>query len=249
MVRGGCFRSFGWSGGFGGRRFRGLGGGVCRCRCLPVLSVLGRTGFTRGLRLALRGSRRCWGPADAEFLLHENLGEAEAAAGQLAGFVVREEFDPFFSDFSEEDLPGFGAEIINWQERAILVFAAGLLGLTAALVLVTAQAFLLAAGLFSVAAGLLGLAALLGGLLLSLGIAGRAGVALILPGRAGIAAGRAGGIAGEGLTGEGFDFRDGGGFGIFCHRGSRGGFSGGSFLAAGHRRFGDILQDFGRKVP
>jgi hypothetical protein len=148
------------------------------------LSVLGRTGFTRGLRLALRGSRRCWGPADAEFLLHENLGEAEAAAGQLAGFVVREEFDPFFSDFSEEDLPGFGAEIINRQERTILVFTAGLLGLTAALVLVTAQAFLLAAGLFSVAAGLLGLAALLGGLLLSLGIAGRAGVALILPGRA-----------------------------------------------------------------
>ncbi len=216
---------------------------------MPVLSVLGRPGFTRGLRLTLRGGGRCWGPADAEFLLHENLGEAEAAAGQLAGFVVREELDPFFSDFGEEDLPGFGAEIINWQERAILVFAAGLLGLTAALVLVTAQAFLLAAGLFSIAAGLLGFAALLGGLLLGLGVAGRAGVTLILPGRAGIA-GRAGGIAGQGLAGEGFDFRDGGGFGIFCHRGSRGSFSGGgSFLAAGHRCFGDILHDFGRKVP
>ena len=215
---------------------------------MPIWSVLGRPGFTRGLRLALRGGGRCWGPADAEFLLHENLGEAEAAAGQLAGFVVREELDPFFSDFGEEDLPGFGAEIIDWKQRPVLVFAAGLLGLTAALVLVAAQAFLLAAGLFSVAAGLLGLAALLGGLLLGLGIAGRAGVTLILPGRAGIA-GRAGGIAGQGLAGEGFDFRDGGGFGSFCHRGSSGGFSGGSFLAAGHRRFGDILHDFGRKVP
>ena len=211
-------------------------------------SVLGRPGFTRGLRLALRGGGRCGGPADAEFLLHENLGEAEAAAGQFAGFIVREEFDAFFSDFGEEDLPRFGAEIINRQERAVLIFAAGLLGLTAALVLVTAQAFLLAAGLFRFPAGLLGLAALLGGLLLGLGIAGRAHVTLILPGRTGIA-GRAGSIAGQGLAGEGFDFRGGGGFGVFCHRGSGGGFSGGSFLAAGHRRFGDVLHDFGRKVP
>lgn len=215
---------------------------------MTVWSVLGRPGFTGCLGLALRGSGRCWGPADAEFLLHENLGEAEAAAGQLAGFIVGEEFDAFFSYFGEEDLPGFGAEIINRQERTVLVFTAGLLGLTAALVLVTAQAFLLAAGLFRFPAGLLGLAALLGGLLLGLGIAGGAGVTLILPGRAGIA-GRAGGIAGQGLAGEGFDFRDGGGLGVFCHRGSSGGFGGGSFLAAGHRRFGDILHDFGRKVP
>ena len=30
------------------------------------------------------------------------LPDAQQGAGQLAGFIVREEFDPFFSDFGEE---------------------------------------------------------------------------------------------------------------------------------------------------
>ena len=161
---------------------------------MAVLTILGRPGFTRWLGLALRRSGRRWGPADAEFFLHENLRKTETAAGQLAGFVVREKLDAFFADFSEEDLPCFAAEIVNREESPVLIFAAGLLGLTAALVFVPAQAFLLAAGLFGITAGLLRFAALLGRELLGLRIPGRAGLALILPGRAGIA-GRTGGVS------------------------------------------------------
>ena len=106
---------------------------------LAVLSLaaLLLAGLARGRGLGL-GLGRGWGPADAQFFLHENFGEAEAAAAEFAGFVVGEEFDAFFADFGKEDLPGFLAKVVDGQEGAVLVFAALLLSLAAALVFVTA---------------------------------------------------------------------------------------------------------------
>ena len=78
------------------------------------------------------------------------------------------------------------AKVVDGEKRAVLAFPALLLGLAAALVFFPALAFLFAAGLLGIATGLFSFAALLGGLLLRLGIARRARLALILPGRAGI---------------------------------------------------------------
>jgi hypothetical protein len=192
-------------------------------------------GLAGGEGLALRG---CRGAADAEFFLHEDLGEAEAAAGEFAGFVVWEEFDAFFADFGEEDLPGFVAEVVDGKEGAVLAFAAGLFGVAAALVFVAAEALLFAALLFGIAASLFLFAALLGGELLGLGVAGEArvagvprvagvsgvsrvagvprvaGVSRVLAGRAGFALG-AHAVAGEGLAGEGAIFLKWGGWAWF----------------------------------
>ena len=197
---------------------------------LEVLVIV--AGLAGGEGLALRG---CRGAADAEFFLHEDLGEAEAAAGEFAGFVVWEEFDAFFADFGEEDLPGFVAEVVDGKEGAVLAFAAGLFGVAAALVFVAAEALLFAALLFGIAAGLFLFAALLGGELLGLGVAGGARVAGVagVPGVArvarfsgvagvpGVLAGRAGfalgahAVAGEGLAGEGAIFLKWGGWAGF----------------------------------
>ena len=262
----GRFLNLGGSGVIGGRRFGGwrgflrgsLGGNGGRWLAIlaiaAILAILRRPGFALGLLLLLLLG---WGggAADAEFLLHEDFGEAETAAGQIAGFVVGEKLDAFFSDFSEEDLPRFLAEVINGKEGAVLGFAAGLFGLAAALVFLAAEAFLFPALLLGVAAGLLGLAALLGRELLGLGVARGA---LVLPGRAGVPRG-AHAVTGEGLAGQGDILRHlGGGCGrafVFCRRSRGGGFrgssgsGGGSFLTAGQRRFGDVLHDFGRKMP
>lgn len=240
---------------------------------LIILVALRLAGLALGRGLGLG---RGWGPADAQFFLHEDFGKAEAAAAEFAGFVVGEEFDAFLAYFGEENLPGFLAKVIDGEEGAVLTFAALLLSLAAALVFLTALPFLLAAGLLGIAAGLFGLAALLGGELLGLGIAGRAGVFArgpgFIPGRPGFGAvwpgaglpgfpwfagfAGAGGVSGEGFAGEDADFgRAGVGLGgagfVFYRRGFgfRSGRSGSCFFFAGHGGFSDILHDFGRKVP
>jgi len=267
----GGFRGRG-SGCFFGRGSFGAGRVGLAVLSLIVLVALGLAGFAlgRGLRLG-----RGWGTADAQFFLHEDFGEAEAASAEFAGFVVGEEFDAFLAYFGKEDLPGFLTKVVDGEEGAVLGFAALLLGLAAALVFFPALAFLLAAGLLGIAAGLFGFAALLGGELLGLGIAGRARVfargAGFIPGRTGLGAvgplpafaaflwfpgiAGAGGVSGEGFAREDADFgragvsAGGGGF-VFCRRGFgfRSGRSGGFFFA-GHGGFSDVLHDFGRKVP
>jgi len=215
-------------------------------------------GFAGRLLLLLLGRGR--GPADAEFFLHEDFGEAEAAAAEFAGFIVGEEFDALFSYFGEEDLPGFLAEVVNGKEGTVLAFAAPLFVLAAALVFFTAEAFLLAAGLFCIAAGLFGFPALLRRELLGLGVAGRAffpgrpGITAFRPGRTGFAgfpvAGGAGGVSGERLAGEDADFGRGSviiGSGLGFHR--WGGGRSSSFFLAGHGCFSDVLHDFGGKMP
>lgn len=134
---------------------------------LTVLAMRAR--FTR---LALRRRR---GAAHAEFLHEEDLGEAEAAAGEFAGVVVGEEFDALLADFGEIDVPGLFAKVVHGKAGAVLGFPAGLLLLAAAVVLFAAALFFLAALLFLLTAEvflfaplLVLLAALLGGLIAGL---------------------------------------------------------------------------------
>ncbi|RYD25675.1 MAG: hypothetical protein EOP86_27000, partial [Verrucomicrobiaceae bacterium] len=149
--------------------------GLLGLRLALTLTLL----LLRSLLLGSRGGgkRRT---ADAQFLLKENLGQPETAAGQFTGFIVREQLHPFLTDFSQENIPSLAAQIINRQAGAVLVFTPLLFSLTATLLVLAAQALLLAALLFCLAARLLLLTALLGRQLLSLGIALGA---LVVPGR------------------------------------------------------------------
>lgn len=213
----------------------GIGGwfrGGSLCRLLRQLLGGGRQGL-RGSGIGLtagvlrragfpgRGRGR---PAHADFLLEENFSEAETPAGQFAGIVVGEQFDPFFADFGEINVPCLFAKVLHGHPGAVFGLAALLFLLTAAIFLLAALLFLLAALLFLLAAEvflftplLILLAALLGSESLGLRVARRLVLALLISG--GLRRGRGG--AGRVICGVRRRFRGGGGLSgelvLLCH--------------------------------
>jgi hypothetical protein len=142
-----------------------------------TVAVLGRAGVTGGRR------RR---PADAHFLLHENFSEAEAAAGQFSGIIVREKLHPFLAYFSEVNLPCLLAKVVGGHAGTVFGLTALTVRLATAGFIFTAETFLLAALVFLLAAEvflftplLILLAALLSGLSLSLRVSRGLGLTLL----------------------------------------------------------------------